>query len=78
MRASELLALLNKLDAATPSDNGSPVHESIDDSLQTIDMVIDSIPGARAFMEAHAFEIAMAGPGGKLEFEDCELSEFRP
>ena len=76
MRVSELMALLARAEAGVPSDgpDGTCV-ESVDASLQTIDMILDSIPGARAFIEAHLEEIARVGLNGPLEFEDRELSD---
>lgn len=77
MRASELFTLLNKVGDGIPSDQATGAkYQGIKDCLQTVDMVLDSIPGAREFMEAHAEAIANAGPGGRLEFEDCDLSQW--
>ena len=74
MRASELFAILARLDDVYCDHGSGPRPETIDESCQTVDMVLDSIPGARAFMEEHALQIALCGPNGKLEFVDRELS----
>lgn len=74
MRASELMAILAALPDELPRDTSSAVRpETVEESLQTVDMVLDSIPGAREFLEAHAEQIFLAGIGGKFQFEDREL-----
>jgi hypothetical protein len=74
MKASELMAILASLKDRVPSDTcSSGRHETVEESLQTVDMVLDSIPGAREFLDAHVEQIFLAGIGGKFEFEDREL-----
>jgi hypothetical protein len=74
VKASELMAILAKLGDEIPSDTRkSGRRETVEESLQTVDMVLDSIPGAREFLEAHAEQIFLAGIGGKFRFEDREL-----